>query len=182
MKAICFFLMIYNIVYLLLALTHMISKDQIVLYYYLSVITLLYFLISHLSFMKNRLIGTIIYDVFICLLFLFATLLWTMYSDNMAVTFQVILVMLPFLYIDTPRRSIPLILINMVIFMIFAILYKEGKTQFNDVFNTVIFGLLAIYSNFMITSKLIKEFAYEQMIEEEHKFDGLTQVYTKNLI
>ncbi len=182
LRDIAFFLMIYDILYLLCVLSGLFSKHFIVPYSYLAVISIAYFLLSETSVFCHEKIGRIIYNCFICLFFLFSTLMGTKYSySGLAVTFNVILVLLPFLFIDPPRYNIPLVISNVVIFIIFTSLYKSGKILFDDIFDATIFGLLAIYCNFVLTSKLIRQFAYEMTIENEKNFDGLTKVYTKEL-
>lgn len=182
LRDISFFLMIYVTIYLIIISLQLFSKQFIIPYTYLAIVSIVYFLIANSVLFENEQRGRILYNIFICLFFFFSTLMGTRYSlEGLAVTFNVILVLLPFLSIDPPRYTVPLIIINVIIFIILAILCKSGQTRFNDIFDAIIFGFLSIYCNFVITTKLIRQFAYEMTIEKEKNYDGLTHVYTKKL-
>lgn len=181
LRDVCFFTMILGFIFLILILFKVMPQRMLVPYCYLTVISLVFFLVFNLPFTKSIKTGKIFLYIYLYLLFFFTTLLGTKYSlySTFAVFFNVMIVFLPTLFIESPSRAIVIIISNVIIFDLMVLHYKTGIVLVSDLTNSLIFGLLAIYCNFRITSMIVKQFAYERKIEKEKNYDGLTKIMNK---
>ena len=177
LRDVSFFSMILGGLFCALIAVKFVPAYMLPPYFFLAVVSLLYFIIAKTTIMEHMKLGRFLLYAFITLLLLFSDLIGIKYviKGSLAVFFNVLIVFLPIIYVDAPRRTLPLIIINMLIFDALALFHQSGIICNTNIINSTTFGLLSIYCNFKITSKLVKQFAYEKQIEHEKNYDGLTK-------
>ncbi|MBR6366007.1 MAG: GGDEF domain-containing protein [Lachnospiraceae bacterium] len=96
------------------------------------------------------------------------------------VTFVVLMLFLPLLFIDRPIRLIASLVFYVTIYLIAAFHTKSGKVLMADVSNAVMFGMLAIVSIFFIVRVKVNGFILEQRLQYMSEKDQLTGLNNRN--
>lgn len=96
------------------------------------------------------------------------------------VTFMVMLVFLPILFIDRPIHSILRTFFYAAIFIILCGLYKEPDVRSVDIIDAVVFSLLGVTSGCVVSRMRIKGYISEKMLHAVSRTDQLTKMNNQN--
>ena len=146
-----------------------------------SIISLLCLFLS-LFFAKKypRLIMSLVHTCFV-VFFTYGILIGTVTDpDEKTVTFMVMLVLLPALFIVRPYQMIAITMLHCVIFMILCFANKTGAILNNDIVDTIVFGLLGMNCGVALTRNKIKSYIAESKLQELSRTDALTGMNSRN--
>lgn len=96
------------------------------------------------------------------------------------VTFMVMLVFLPTLFIDRPIHSILTTIFYVTVFVILCLMNKKGDVLSVDTMDAVIFGLLGVSSGCVVNHMKVRGYVSERMLHEVSRTDQLTQMNNQN--
>lgn len=96
------------------------------------------------------------------------------------VTFVVLMLFLPLLFVDKPIRLISALVFYVTIYLVAAVNTKSGKVLMADVSNAVMFGMLAIVSIVFIVRVKVNGFILEQRLQYMSEKDQLTGLNNRN--
>lgn len=96
------------------------------------------------------------------------------------VTFIVMLVFLPILFVDRPIYSIATTGIYIAIFIYLCFKNKSGAVLQNDVIDAIVFGFLGLISGMLINQIRVHSYILECKLQEVSRFDQLTQMNNRN--
>lgn len=103
------------------------------------------------------------------------------------VTFMVMLVFMPTLFIDRPLHVFMVTSIYIAIFIVLCLKYKTGAVLSIDVMDAIIFGILGVSSGCVINHMKIRGYvsdynlkASESQLKEISRIDQLTQMNNQN--
>lgn len=99
---------------------------------------------------------------------------------NKTVSFMVMLVFLPTLYICRPIHIISLSTTYIMIFEILCLMNKEGAVLSNDIADAIIFGVLGLASGTIVNYIKVRGYVMENKLHEISRIDQLTQVKNRN--
>lgn len=115
-----------------------------ILYLSSALVTALIALLSHGPAKQRRTLNLILVYCFIALLMLFGILLGTYtVRTEITATYIALLLTVPQLFLDRPRRMYVLILCSNLLFVVMVILNKDPITWNSDIINCCIFGALS---------------------------------------
>ena len=100
--------------------------------------------------------------------------------NGKTVTFMVMLVFMPTLFIDMPIHVFGVTFFYDVIFIILCLMHKTGNVLSVDLMDAIIFGILGIGSGFVINRMKIRGYISEQNLTEISRIDQLTQLNNQN--
>lgn len=129
---------------------------------YSKIITLLIYLSYLIYYMYGILIGTITDPT------------------GKTVTFMVLLVFMPILFIDRPLNIIFVTSIYQILFIVLCLLTKTGAVLTVDILDAIIFGILGSASGSVVNHMKIKGYVLEQQLQEISRIDQLTQMRNRN--
>ena len=96
------------------------------------------------------------------------------------VTFMVMLVFMPILFIAIPLHLIIITTLYVSIFVILCLFNKEGAVLSVDIMDAIVFGILGTGSGSVINHMKVKGFTFEQKLQEISRIDQLTQLKNRN--
>lgn len=96
------------------------------------------------------------------------------------VTFMVMLVFMPILYVNRPIRVILLTVIYDTLFILLCLANKTGSVLSVDIIDAVFFGVLGVASGLVVNHMKIRGYVSEQKLQEISRVDQLTQVNNRN--
>lgn len=96
------------------------------------------------------------------------------------VTFMVMLVFMPILFIDRPLHILLVTTGYVIIFVALCLKTKVGAVLSIDSMDAVIFGVLGIVSGSVINHMKVKGYILEQRLQEISRIDQLTQMRNRN--
>ena len=100
--------------------------------------------------------------------------------DQQTVTFMVMLIFLPLIFIDKPVRMVVCLAFYIVLFIIAAKFTKFGSVLSVDVTDAIIFGLLAMVSATIVIRAKIKGYVLENRLHIMSETDQLTGLNNRN--
>ncbi len=100
--------------------------------------------------------------------------------DQKTVTFIVMLVLLPMLYIDRPIHSAFLSTCYVVIFIALCLERKTGSVLSNDIIDAIVFGSFGAFINVICSHHKIQGFIQQQELQEISRIDVLTKMNNQN--
>ena len=100
--------------------------------------------------------------------------------DHTAVTFMVLLVFMPVLFIDRPLHTILTSFFYTAIFIILSHLLKPSYIVPMDTVNAVTFSILGAISGTIINHMKLRGYVVEKMLHEISRNDKLTQMNNRN--
>lgn len=100
--------------------------------------------------------------------------------EEQTVTFMVLLLLLPLIFIDRPIRIGSFLVIFIAIFIAAAYRTKTGSVLSVDVTDAVIFGLLAIVSGSVVTGIKVRSYVLEMKLQQLSEIDQLTGLNNRN--
>lgn len=100
--------------------------------------------------------------------------------DRQSVTFMVLLVFLPMLFIDRPAFSILFTTVFVLTFQIICLRTKAGDVLSTDIVNVITFSLLGVVSGIASNYIKIRGYVNENKLHEISRLDQLTQMNNRN--
>lgn len=100
--------------------------------------------------------------------------------EGKTVTFVVMLVIMPILFIEQPIRIILMTVFCDMVFILLCYFRKTGGTQTIDVVDGVLFGILGIASGLVINQMKVRSYINERKLQEISRIDQLTGVNNRN--
>ena len=100
--------------------------------------------------------------------------------EHETITYMVLLIFVPLLFVDSPLRMSIMIILSDLVFILACFIVKTGTVLAADVTDALVFGILSIASNtFMMVTK-INRFALERRLEALGSMDQLTGIHNRN--
>lgn len=96
------------------------------------------------------------------------------------VTFMVMLVLMPILFIDRPIRILFAMLFFILIFIYLCFQNKTGAVLSTDVMDAVIYGILGAASGTIINHVKVRSYVLEYKLHDASRFDQLTNMNNRN--
>ncbi|MCR4717178.1 MAG: GGDEF domain-containing protein [Lachnospiraceae bacterium] len=100
--------------------------------------------------------------------------------EEQTVTFMVMLLLLPLIFVDKPIRVAVCIIFYVAIFIALVILKKSPEMQAVDISDAIIFGLLAIASGSIVIRVKVKGYVLEKRLQIMSETDQLTGLNNRN--
>lgn len=100
--------------------------------------------------------------------------------EGKTVTFIVMLVIMPILFIERPMRIVLMTVFYDVVFISLCYFRKTGMTKTIDIVDGVLFGILGIASGMVINQMKVKSYINECKLREISRIDQLTGVNNRN--
>ena len=100
--------------------------------------------------------------------------------EQAAVTFMVMLVFLPILFIDRPIHSIVSIVFYVTIFIVLCYLNKDRSIIPTDVVNSITFSVLGMISGIVVNHMKLRGYVVEQILHEISRSDQMTKMNNRN--
>lgn len=157
-----------------------IKQNKIV--YVLGLILSLTILISSITFAKRHpaLVTFLVYLSF-SIYYLYGIVIGTITdSSGKTVTFMVMLVFMPILFIDRPIHSISITMVFVTVFIVLCFKNKEGSVLSVDVIDSIVYFFLGSASGFVINHMKLRGYVLEQQLHEISRIDQLTQMKNRN--
>ena len=157
-----------------------IMQNRIV--YLLGLIMSVVILICSLTFAKRhpsvvRILVSLSYSIY----YLYGILIGTITDPSRkTVTFMVMLVFMPILFIDRPMHVISITSGYVLFFIILCYLTKTGTILSVDVIDAIVFGILGCASGIVINQVKVRGYIFEQQLHEISRIDQLTQLRNRN--
>lgn len=113
--------------------------------------------------------------------YIYGILIGTITSPNdKTVTFMVLLVFLPNLFVDRPIHMASVTALYVGIFIFLCFQTKSGDILGNDVIDAIIFGLLGVSTGFVTAHKMVRGYYSEYLNTELGQKDKLTGMKNRN--
>ena len=100
--------------------------------------------------------------------------------EHTSVTFMVMLVFMPMLFIDRPIHSVVINTFYTLIFIILCYFNKDIHIASIDVVNAITFSVLGTISGIVVSHMKIRGYVVEQMLHEISRSDQMTQMKNRN--
>ncbi|MBE5925315.1 MAG: GGDEF domain-containing protein [Lachnospiraceae bacterium] len=100
--------------------------------------------------------------------------------EEQTVTFMVLLIFVPLIFVDRPIRMAFFLVLYIVVFIYMAIRTKTGSVLSVDITDAVIFGVLAILSETVVYRAKIKGYVLENKLHIMSETDQLTGMNNRN--
>jgi diguanylate cyclase (GGDEF)-like protein len=100
--------------------------------------------------------------------------------EEQAVTFMVLLILVPMLFTDRPLRMASNIIFYMIVFIIMCMKVKEEPVRSVDIVDAIIFGTLAIMATTIVYRAKIKGYLLETELHVFSETDQLTGLNNRN--
>ncbi|MCR4658444.1 MAG: diguanylate cyclase [Lachnospiraceae bacterium] len=100
--------------------------------------------------------------------------------DEQTVTFMVMMIFVPLIFIDRPVRMALSLIFYIIVFIIMACHTKSGSTLSVDITDAIIFGILAIVSETVVNRAKIRGYVLEYRLHIMSETDQLTGLNNRN--
>ena len=100
--------------------------------------------------------------------------------DQQTVTFMVMLIFVPLIFVDRPIRMAGGLLLYIILFIVAASVTKKGSVLSVDITDAIIFGLLAIVSESIVYRSKIRGYVLENKLHIMSETDQLTGLNNRN--
>ena len=100
--------------------------------------------------------------------------------EEQTVTFMVMLIFVPLIFIDRPIRMALFLILYIIVFIVMAYRTKSGSVLSVDITDAVIFGLLSIVSESVVYRAKIKGYVLEKQLHIMSETDQLTGLNNRN--
>lgn len=134
---------------------------------------------SHLAKKRERIVTGLVHISFAIFLIYGIMIGAVTDPDQKTVTFMVMLIFMPTLFIDKPIRMAANMCFYVILFIVLCLKYKSGSTLSVDIMDAVIFGALGIASGAVLSHIKIRGYVLGYKIKESGRRDGLTQLYNR---
>ena len=144
----------------------------------LSVVTLI---LSAKVARKNRVMTTFLIYAAYMIYYMYGILIGAVTDPTgKTVTFMVILVFMPTVFIDRLIHVIWSTAFYVTVFVILCLVYKEGNVLSVDMMDAVIFGILGVACGAVTNHMKVRGYVSERMLDEIGRIDQLTQIRNRN--
>ena len=150
--------------------------------YILGVIMSIFILILSVTLAKKHelLVTPLIYLSY-AIYYIYGILIGTITDPGgKTVTFMVMLVFMPILFIVIPLHITIVTTGYVAIFIVLCFIYKEGAILSVDVIDAIVFGILGTASGFVVNNMKVRGYIFEQKLHEISRIDQLTQMRNRN--
>lgn len=145
-----------------------------------TVLSLLFFGLAFVTKTRERLLNPLIY-VACSTYYLYGIALGTITEpEGKTVTFAVMLVIMPIVFIEKPFKTALMTVIYDTIFIVLCFYSKTGTLLKIDVIDGVLFGILGIATGAVINEMKIRGYISEKKLQEISRVDLLTGVNNRN--
>ncbi|MBP3854360.1 MAG: diguanylate cyclase [Ruminiclostridium sp.] len=100
--------------------------------------------------------------------------------EEQTVTFMVMLIFVPLIFVDRPWRMAFSLAVYIVLFIVMAFMTKEEPVLSVDITDAVIFGILAIVSETVVYRTKIRGYVLENKLKTMSETDQLTGLNNRN--
>lgn len=100
--------------------------------------------------------------------------------QEQTVTFMVLLLLLPLIFVDRPIRTNGLLLLFIILFIAGALHTKTGAVLSVDITDAIIFGILAMASGTVVICVKIRSYVLERQLHIMSETDQLTGLNNRN--
>lgn len=100
--------------------------------------------------------------------------------EEQTVTFMVMLIFVPLIFVDRPIRMAGSLLFYIILFIVLALRTKKGAVLGTDIADACIFGLLSIISESVINRVKIRGYVLEHRLHIMSETDQLTGLNNRN--
>ena len=100
--------------------------------------------------------------------------------ENQTVTFMVMLIFVPIIFVDRPLRMACTLVVYIILFIIMACQTKTGSVLSVDIADAIIFGILSIFSETVVYGTKIKSYVLENELRLISEMDQLTGLNNRN--
>ncbi len=101
-------------------------------------------------------------------------------ADRVTVTFMVMLLLLPLIYVDRPARMAATMLFYMIVFIVVIDITKNVDVRIIDMVDTLMFGSISIVSSFIIIKIKVKSYVMAKKLKNMSEKDMLTGLNNRN--
>ena len=130
---------------------------------------------------KNPAFVTILVSLSYSIYYLYGIFIGTITDpDRKTVTFMVMLVFMPILFIERPLHMISITYVHVILFIILCLLKKSGATLSVDVIDAIVFSILGTSSGVVINKIKVRGYTLEQKLHEISRIDQLTKIRNRN--
>lgn len=130
---------------------------------------------------KNRLVLDVSMGIFIMSLFSFGVLSGTMYGmERNASSFSALLMAAPLLFCAKPIFILAGVTLSDIVFIQFAILFKEPNIRNDDIISVVAFSVVSIIISTVINKGRVKRFLLEKELDYARQIDDMTTLRNRN--
>lgn len=117
----------------------------------------------------------------LAILLAYTAILGTVLSSNeAAISFDVVILVLPMAFIDKPGRMTAVIIVGTVFFTCMAFLFDSPAVFWSDFANAIIYSLIAIFVNRLMLKVRIEKIFYEMELMKLGERDILTGLHNRN--
>lgn len=142
--------------------------------------SVLIFLLSFIARKHSKLIIPLIYLAY-SVYYLYGILIGVITdTGGKTVTFIVMLVLMPGLFVERPLRTIALTFLYDAIFILGCVFFKTGSVMSVDIVNGALFGLLGLASGLVNNQVRVRHYIDVQKLQEISRIDKLTGVNNRN--
>lgn len=140
----------------------------------------LFFIVTVYAKNHSWIIVTLVYVSFSIFL-IYGIIIGTITNPSQqTVTFMVMLVFLPVLFIDRPIRVILAMLIYVLVFIALCFKNKTGAVLSTDVMDAIIYGILGATSGAIINNIKVRSYSLEHRLHDASRYDQLTKMNNRN--
>lgn len=130
--------------------------------------------------MNSKVVKVLVYLSY-AVYYLYGILIGTVTDPNSkTVTFMVLLVFIPTLFVDWPMRVVSITSIFVAIFVVLCYHNKTGAVLSVDIIDAISFAILGLASGFVVNNIKIRGYILEQQLQEISRIDQLTQMRNRN--
>lgn len=129
---------------------------------------------------KSKMLEPVVYCLYSMIL-LYGIVLSTILSpDTIAVSTHVLTIALPLVLIEKPLNLSIVEAISVIIFCIVSYFTKSPDLSKMDIFNGIVFGIIAQIALYIMCNIRMSQLIYEQKLEIANTRDGLTKVLNRS--
>lgn len=129
----------------------------------------------------HRWIITVLVYITFSIFFVYGIVIGTITNPGQqTVTFIVMLVFMPVLFIDRPIRTASAMLIYVLIFIGLCLERKTGGVRSTDILDAIIYGVVGAVSGAIITHIKVRSYVLERKLQDASRYDQLTSMNNRN--
>ena len=155
-------------------------RQNRIVYGFGTTMSVLVFLFSQVARRADWLVTPLVYCVY-SIFYLYGIFIGAVTDPGgKTVTFMVMLVFMPTLFISKPTRVILTTVVHDALFIFLCAQNKQEPILSIDIIDAVFFGLLGVSSGIVIGNMKIRGYVSEQKLQEVSRIDQLTQMNNRN--
>lgn len=182
LKRLALITLVFGCVLTVLALSGILSRSVAPAYLFLFLSSVFFLVLRYRKMLAKPFSCYLTGYAQIFALLLFGLLNSTKFSpdpDSNGTIFVVLLLVIPFLMTDIPRRIVPFLLLNTAAYCVLLRIYKNESVIALDTVNAIFVCLISCMCNWLFSAKGFHGMANSLYIEKERDTDALTGLLTK---